>query len=111
MTKKTQPKSGSEIFVPLNMLKKSPRNVRKVAHAAADIEGLAASIEANGMLQNLVVEPERDEAGRESGCYFVTIGEGRRLAQMLRAKRRHIKKTDLIRCVLETEHDALEISL
>ena len=30
MTKKTQPKSGSEIFVPLNMLKKSPRNVRKV---------------------------------------------------------------------------------
>jgi ParB family chromosome partitioning protein len=111
MTKRTQPKSGSEIFVPLNMLKKSPRNVRKVEHTAAEIEGLAASIEANGMLQNLVVEPERDEAGRETGCYFVTIGEGRRLAQLLRAKRKHIKKTDLIRCVLDTEHDAHEISL
>lgn len=30
---------------------------------------------------------------------------------MLRAKRRRIKKTDLIRCVLDTERDALEISL
>jgi ParB family transcriptional regulator, chromosome partitioning protein len=29
----------------------------------------------------------------------------------LLAKRRHIKKTDLIRCVLDTEHDAHEISL
>jgi ParB family transcriptional regulator, chromosome partitioning protein len=110
MTKKLEKKSGSEIFVPLNMLKKSPRNVRKVEHTAAEIEGLAASIAGNGMLQNLVVEPEREE-GRETGFYFVTIGEGRRLAQLLRAKRRQIKKTDLIRCVLDTEHDAHEISL
>jgi ParB family chromosome partitioning protein len=111
MTKKTEPKSGSEIFVPLNMLKKSPRNVRKGEHAAADIEGLAASIAANGMLQNPVVEPEHDEDGRATGFYLVTIGEGRRLAQLLRVKRRQIKKTELIRCVLDTEHDAHEISL
>ena len=111
MTKKAEKKSGNEIFVPLNMLKKSPRNVRKVEHTAAEIEGLAASIAGNGMLQNLVVEPECDDEGRESGFYFVTIGEGRRLAQLLRAKRRQIKKTDLIRCVLDTEHDAHEISL
>lgn len=111
MTKKIQPKSGSEIFVPLNLLKKSPRNVRKVEHTAAEVEGLAASIAANGMLQNLVVEPERDGEGRETGHYFVTIGEGRRLAQLLRVKRRQIKKTDLVRCVLDTEHDAHEISL
>lgn len=111
MTKKTQPKSGSEIFVPLNMLKKSPRNVRKTGHTAAEIEGLAASIAANGMLQNLVVEPERDGEGRETGHYFVTIGEGRRLAQMLRAKRKQIRKDEPIRCVRDTEHDAHEISL
>jgi len=110
MTKKREPKSGSKIFVPLNKLKKSPRNVRKVEHSAADIEGLAASITASGMLHNLVVEPESDGEGRETGFYFVTIGEGRRLAQLLRAKRRQIKKTDLIRCVLDTEH-AHEISL
>lgn len=110
MTKKTQPKSGSEIFVPLNMLKKSQR-VRKIEYTAAEIEGLAASISANGMLQNLVVEPEREEAGKDTGYYFVTIGKGRRLAQLLWAKRRHIKKPYLIRCVLDTEHDAHEISL
>jgi ParB family transcriptional regulator, chromosome partitioning protein len=111
MTKRKETKSGSEIYVPVNMLKKSPRNVRKVEHTAAEIEGLAASIAANGMLQNLVVEPERDDGGRETGCYFVTIGEGRRLAQLLRVKRKQIKKTDLVRCVLDTEHDAHEISL
>ncbi|WP_050385837.1 ParB/RepB/Spo0J family partition protein [Bradyrhizobium pachyrhizi] len=111
MTKQTQPNSGSEIFVPLNMLKKSPRNVRKTEHTPSEVEGLAASIAANGMLQNLVVEPERDGEGRETGHYFVTIGEGRRLAQLLRAKRRQIKKTELIRCVLDTDHDAHEISL
>lgn len=111
MTKTSHPKSGSEIFVPLNKLKKSPRNVRKVAHAAADIEALAASIAANGLLQNLVVEPETDGDGTETGFYLVTIGEGRRLAQLLRAKRRQIKKTELIRCMLDTGHDAHEISL
>ena len=111
MTKKTQPKSGSEIFVPLNMLKKSPRNVRKTGHTAAEIEALAASIAATGMLQNLVVEPERDGEGRETGHYFVTIGEGRRLAQVLRAKRKEIRKDEPVRCVLDTAHDAHEISL
>jgi len=111
MTKTTKPKSGTEIFVPLNKLKKSPRNVRKVPHTPAEVEALAANIDANGMLQNLVVEPEHNDEGLETGCYFVTIGEGRRLAQLLRAKRRQLKKTDLIRCILDTEHDAQEISL
>ncbi len=50
--------SGTEIFVPLNKLKKSPKNARKTPHGEATIEALAASITAKGMLQNLVVEPE-----------------------------------------------------
>ena len=37
------------------------------------------------MLQNLVVEPERDADGEPTGSYFVTIGEGRRLAHLLAA--------------------------
>jgi ParB family chromosome partitioning protein len=41
----------------------------------------------------------------------VTIGEGRRLAQLLRAKRKEIKKTEAIRCVLDTANDPQEISL
>jgi ParB family transcriptional regulator, chromosome partitioning protein len=63
------------------------------------------------MLQNLVVEPELDVDGQTTGSYFVTIGEGRRLAQLLRVKRKEIKKTTGIRCVLDTENNPQEISL
>ncbi len=103
--------SGTEIFVPLNKLKKSPRNARKTPHSEAHVEALAASITVKGMLQNLVVEPELDASGAATGSYLVTIGEGRRLAQLLRAKRKQIKKTEPLRCVLDTENDPQEISL
>lgn len=103
--------SGGELFVSLDKLKKSPRNARKTPHAEAHIEALAASIAAKGMLQNLVVEPERDAKGVETGFYLVTIGEGRRLAQRRRAKRGEIRGSEPIRCVLDTENDAHEISL
>lgn len=103
--------SGVEIFIPLDRLKKSPRNARKTPHSEASIEAKAASIHAKGILQNLVVEPELDEAGEPTGFYFVTIGEGRRLAQLLRAKRKQIKKTEPIRCVIDTTNDPTEISL
>ncbi|HEY2980226.1 MAG TPA: ParB N-terminal domain-containing protein, partial [Anaerolineales bacterium] len=105
------PESGTELLIPLNKLKKSPRNARKTPHGEAAIEALAASIAVKGLLQNLVVEPETDADGRETGSYFVTVGEGRRLAQVLRAKRKQIKKTEPIRCLLDTANDPHEISL
>jgi ParB family chromosome partitioning protein len=52
--------SGTESFIPLNKLKKSPKNARKTPHSEASIEAYAASIAAKGILQNLVVEPELD---------------------------------------------------
>lgn len=103
--------SGTEVFIPLNKLKKSPRNARKTPHSEAIIEAYAASIAAKGILQNLVVEPELDGEGTETGFYLVSIGEGRRLAQLLRAKRKQIKKTEPIRCVIDIVNDAHEISL
>jgi ParB family chromosome partitioning protein len=78
--------SGTEIFIPLNKLKKSPKNARKTPHSEASIEAYAASIAAKGIIQNLVVEPELDEEKAATGFYFVTVGEGRRLAQLLRVK-------------------------
>jgi len=102
--------TGVEIFVPLNKLKKSPRNARKVPHSEAAIEALAASIHHKGLIQNLVVEPEmKDET--PTGFYFVTAGEGRRLAQLLRVKRKQIRKTEPVRCWLDTSNDPSEISL
>ncbi len=103
--------SGTERFIPLNKLKKSPKNARKTPHSEASIEAYAASIAAKGILQNLVVEPELDGDGAATGFYFVTIGEGRRLAQLLRVKRNEIKKTEPIRCVIDTTNDPHEISL
>ncbi|MEY9543183.1 ParB family chromosome partitioning protein [Bradyrhizobium diazoefficiens] len=107
----TIPESGTEIFVPLNKLKKSPKNARKTPHSDAAIEAYAASIAAKGILQNLVVEPEVDGEGAATGFYFVTIGEGRRLAQLLRVKRKEIKKIEPIRCIVDTANDPHEISL
>ncbi len=88
-----------------------PKNARKTPHSEAAIEALAASIAAKGILQNLVVEPEVDGEGRPRGSICVTIGEGRRLAQMLRVKRKEIKKTEPIRCIVDTANDPHEISL
>lgn len=102
--------SGTVQLIPLNRLKKSPRNARKTPHPKADIETLAASIAAHGMLQSPVVEPEvKDD--KATGYYLVTIGEGRRQAQLLRVKRKEISKAEPVRCVVETAHDAFEISL
>jgi ParB family chromosome partitioning protein len=103
--------SGAEVFIPLNKLKKSPKNARKTPHSEASIEAYAASIAAKGILQNLVVEPELDRDGAATGFYFVTNGEGRRLAQLLRVKRKEIKKTEPIRCIIDTANDPHEISL
>ncbi|NTF47048.1 ParB/RepB/Spo0J family partition protein [Rhizobium rhizogenes] len=102
---------GREVLIPLNKLKKSPRNARKTPHSEETVETYATSIAAKGILQNLVVEPELDADRTPTGFYFVTIGEGRRLAQMLRAKRKEIKKTEAIRCVIDTANDPFEISL
>lgn len=103
--------NGAVLEIPLSKLKKSPRNARKVAHTAADIEARAASIAAKGILQSLVVEPETDADGVPTGFFLVTIGEGRRLAQCLRARRKEIKKTEPVRCVVDTANDPFEISL
>jgi ParB family chromosome partitioning protein len=105
------PANGSVLFIPLNKLKKSPRNARKTPHTKAEIAALAASIQANGILQNPVVEPETNVSGKPTGFYLVTIGEGRRQAQLLRAKHKEITKAEPIRCVVDTAHNALEISL
>ena len=110
-TAAAEPVSGVEIFVPLAKLKKSPRNARKVPHGEAAIEALAASIQHKGLIQNLVVEPEVKDDGTATGYYLVTAGEGRRLAMLLRAKRKQIRKSEPVRCWLDTANDPSEISL
>ena len=91
--------SGAEIDIPLNKLKASPKNARRTSHSAAAIEALAASIAAKKMLQKPVVEPERDEGGTPTGFWLVTIGEGRRQAMNLLARRKIVSKACPVACM------------
>ncbi|HWW12141.1 MAG TPA: ParB N-terminal domain-containing protein, partial [Brevundimonas sp.] len=103
--------TGEVLEIALDKLKASPRNVRRVSHSAQDIEARAASIRYKGLLQPLVVEPEVKEGGEASGYYLVTIGEGRRQALRLLAKRKLLSKHEPVRCVVDTLNDPGEISL
>ena len=103
--------SGAEIEIPLNMLKKSPRNARRTPHSHEAVEALAASIAAKRLLQKPVVEPELSEDGAMTGFWLVTIGEGRRLALQLLAQRKQIGKGHPVPCLVETQCDPQEISL
>jgi ParB family chromosome partitioning protein len=105
------PAHGAVIDVPLSKLKASPRNARKTAHPLEHVEALAASIAAKGMLQKPVVEPEIDESGAFTGCWLVTIGEGRRRALLLRLERGEIGPDEPVSCGVDLANDPQEISL
>ena len=62
------------IAIPLSSLVRAEINIRKTGREA-DIDQLAASIEAHGLLENLIVSPGED------GRYAVIAG-GRRLAAL-----------------------------
>ena len=89
-----------------------PANVRRTG-AGAGIEALAASIQAHGLLQSIVVRPKLDGEGQASGRYEVVAG-GRRLAALkLLAKQKRITKgTAIPSRVLDTDGgDGAEASL
>ena len=96
--------------IPLNRLKASPKNARRVGHSAEVIESRAATIAVKGVLQPLVVEPEIKD-GRETGYYLVSAGEGRRQALRLLAKRKALNRAVPVRCVVDTTNDPAEVSM
>lgn len=97
--------------IPLNHLKKSPRNVRQKPHTKQHIEALARNIDAYGQIHEMTVETERDDYGRPTGHYLVTAGEGRRLAQLLRVKWKRIADDEPMRCQVNDDCSARGISL
>lgn len=104
---------GAVLFVPLNRLKRSPRNVRQEPHSEEDIEQMAASIAARKGVQPthpLIVEPEYD-GDAPTGFFLVTAGEGRRQGLLRLAKAKAIKKTHAVRCLIDTANDPQEVSL
>jgi ParB family chromosome partitioning protein len=96
----------SSALIPLNKLTTWDGNVRKTAGADTALAELAASIEAHGLLQSLVVRREKN------GAYAVVAG-GRRLAALqLLSDQAKIAEDKLIECnVIADDADATEISL
>jgi ParB family chromosome partitioning protein len=90
--------------IPLSKLAPCPANVRKTGRKTG-IEGLAASIVAHGLLQNLQVRPAADEI-------FEVVAGGRRFdALKLLAKQKKIAPDYPVPCDVRESADATEISL
>lgn len=92
--------------IPLNKLFQSPRNVRRHAEAAADVE-LKASIAAHGLLQNLIVRPAA------KGKFEVEAGERRRRAMLALVTDRLLPRDHAVTCLVLEDADeaAVETSL
>lgn len=100
MTAKLQPIQ----LIALNRLVSSPRNVRK-QDRKADIDALAASIAAHGLLQNLCVVPTENEN-------FEVDAGGRRLAALKQlVKQKVIAKDHPIPCHVVALEQGIEVSL
>ncbi|MBY0397332.1 MAG: ParB/Srx family N-terminal domain-containing protein, partial [Thermoleophilia bacterium] len=99
------------ITVPLNRLDVSAANARRTGREA-EIEALAASIHAHGLLQNLGVVPILDaETGEPTGRYEVVAGARRLAALRALAEARRIAKSAPIPCRLVEDRHAAEASL
>ena len=75
----------------------SPANARRTG-IKLGIEALAASIQAHGLLQSLVVQPKLDDMGEASGRYEVVAGARRLAALKLLARQKHLAKSSAIPC-------------
>jgi len=98
------------IHIPLSKLVRSDKNVRRTDRNAGVAE-LADSFAAHGLLQNFVVRPVCDGKGKPTGTYAVS-GGGRRLAALkLLVKRKQIKTTYPVPCIVKEKGSEEEISL
>lgn len=96
--------------IPLSSLRQSAANIRKT-NFRLDLEELAASIAAHGLIQNLTVRPVRTNSKKHAAGYEVVAG-GRRLAALkLLVKRRRIAKDFAVPCKVVAHDDATEVSL
>lgn len=98
-------------MIPLSQLQLSKLNVRRTSAEEA-IGELAASIEAHGVLQNLIVRPAATGCRRNS--YEVIAGGRRYRALKQLAKRKRLPKDHPVPCTVRSDDDegkATEVSL
>ena len=98
------------LSVPLTSLVPSRFNVRR--HSVGQVEELAALIESQGLLHNLVVTGQEVGRGKSRKLKFaVAAGERRRRAMLLLQQRGRLPKEHEVLCELVPPERALEVSL
>jgi ParB family transcriptional regulator, chromosome partitioning protein len=98
------------LSVPLASLVPSRFNVRR--HSVGQVEELAALIEAQGLLHNLVITEQEVGRGKSRKLKFaVAAGERRRRAMLLLQQRGRLPKEHEVLCELVPPERALEVSL
>ena len=98
------------LSIELSKLVPSPYNVRR--HASSQVEELAALIDAQGLLHNLVVTEQVVGAGKSRKARFaVAAGERRRRALILLQQRGRLPKSHQVLCELVPPERALEVSV
>lgn len=98
------------LSVPLSSLVPSPHNVRR--HTAGQVEELAALIDAQGLLRNLMVTEQMVGRGKARKLPFaVAAGERRRRALLLLQQRGRLPKAHEVLCELVPPERALEVSV
>jgi ParB family chromosome partitioning protein len=110
-------RSGELMTIPLSLLVASPmRNARKTA--STSVADLKASIEAQGLLQNLIVCPAdsthkgRADAKGQTVQRYEVVGGGRRLRALIELAAEHrIGKDEDILCRVKPTREAAEASL
>jgi ParB family transcriptional regulator, chromosome partitioning protein len=103
------------LSVPLSALVASPFNVRRYSHG--QVEELAALIDSQGLLHNLVVTEQLGRRGKGKATdafkvrFAVAAGERRRRALMLLQSRGRLSKDHEVPCELIPPERALEVSI
>ena len=103
------------LSVPLSALVASPFNVRR--YASGQVEELAALIDSQGLLQNLVVTEHAGRRGRKKSAgntelrFAVAAGERRRRALLLLQSRGRLPTDYQVPCELVPPERALEVSV
>ncbi len=98
------------LSVPLSSLVPSRHNVRR--HTGGQVEELAALIDAQGLLHNLVITEQMVGRGKARKLRFaVAAGERRRRALLLLQQRGRLPKAHEVLCELVPPERALEVSV
>lgn len=91
-------------MIPVSRLVQAPENVRKT-NTGAGIDELKASIQTEGLLQNLIAYPTANEK------LAVVGGERRRKALAALIKEKKLPKTYAVPCLVRSRDEAITLSL